>query len=318
MKNIAAVVVTFNRLELLKGCIDSLRRQTIAPDAIIVVNNGSSDGTEAWLQQQPDLILINQGNSGGAGGFYTGIKEAHEKGYEWIWVMDDDCVASKNCLATMLTSLQSNNVLCVAPIVVDKEGKTDTRHRGCFDFSPEAPSIYVPIDEHNDADILVDFASFVGLMIHSDAIKEIGLPKKEFFIHNDDVEYCLRLSRISKVLVSVKAKIHHLENATATGVRRTFLHKVNYRTPFNQLWIRYYGMRNMTWIKKKYVFNQSKSTRYKMLYLLTRSFLSDSKAIILYDDFKYKRLTFHFNAYRDGWKGEFDNDRPKRIVALQK
>ncbi|MCE7066589.1 glycosyltransferase family 2 protein [Dyadobacter sp. CY326] len=315
MNNIAAVVVTFNRLELLKGCINALRQQTVRPDAIVVVNNGSSDGTDSWLAEQNDLILVNQNNLGGAGGFYTGIKEAYEQGYEWIWVMDDDCVADKDCLENMLASRTSDDVLCLAPLVVDREGNIDTRHRGCFDFSQGSSSIYTPINEKNDGDILVDFASFVGLMVHSSAIKQVGLPKREFFIHNDDVEYCLRLNQVSRVQVSVKAKIYHLENATASGERKTFLHKVNYRTPFDKLWIRYYGMRNMTWIKKKYVFNQSKSTKYRMLLMLTRSFLSDSKAIILYDDYKYKRINFHFNAYRDGWKGEFDNDRPRRIAA---
>jgi len=52
---IAAVVVTYNRLELLKQCIDSIKNQTRKPDEIIVVNNSSTDGTLEWLNPNKDL-----------------------------------------------------------------------------------------------------------------------------------------------------------------------------------------------------------------------------------------------------------------------
>ncbi|RYZ98092.1 MAG: glycosyltransferase, partial [Sphingobacteriaceae bacterium] len=89
-ESIVGVVVTFNRLDLLKNCITSLKRQTRSLDQIIVVNNGSTDGTEKWLNEQQGLIVIHQENSGGAGGFHRGMKEGYEHNYDWIWVMDDD------------------------------------------------------------------------------------------------------------------------------------------------------------------------------------------------------------------------------------
>ena len=64
---ITAVVVTFNRLELLKKGIESLRKQARLSN-IIVVNNGSTDGTDKWLATQTDLRVINQENVGGSGG----------------------------------------------------------------------------------------------------------------------------------------------------------------------------------------------------------------------------------------------------------
>ena len=73
MEKVIALVVTYNRQYLLTECITALRNQTRKPDAILVVNNGSTDNTEAWLRRQPDLEFITQANVGGAGGFYTGI-----------------------------------------------------------------------------------------------------------------------------------------------------------------------------------------------------------------------------------------------------
>ena len=68
----AVVVVTRNRLELLKTCVAALRGQTRQPDEIIVVDNDSNDGTAEWLAAQKNLTVVRQQNTGGAGGFYEG------------------------------------------------------------------------------------------------------------------------------------------------------------------------------------------------------------------------------------------------------
>ena len=92
VKTVAIIAVTYNMLELLKEEINSLREQTYKDAQIIVVNNGSTDDTLSWLQQQQDIITITQKNLGGAGGFYTGMKYAAENGYKYCWVMDDDVI----------------------------------------------------------------------------------------------------------------------------------------------------------------------------------------------------------------------------------
>ena len=94
---ITAVVVTFNRLELLKQGIECLRKQQKLT-GIIVVNNGSTDGTREWLNAQPGLLVVHQDNVGGSGGFYTGIERAYSEGADWIWCMDDDVFPRPDCL----------------------------------------------------------------------------------------------------------------------------------------------------------------------------------------------------------------------------
>ena len=75
--NIIAVVVTYNRMELLKRNIRCLQ-QNKPISSIVIVNNGSTDGTTEWLAAQEGLTIINQTNVGGAGGFYTGIQYAYQ------------------------------------------------------------------------------------------------------------------------------------------------------------------------------------------------------------------------------------------------
>jgi GT2 family glycosyltransferase len=103
----AAVVVAFNRKKLLTECLDGLLRQSLPLDAIYVVDNASTDGTDAYLQKngyldEPQIRYIRLPvNSGGAGGFYHGVRVAFEAGYDWIWLMDDDTEPEANALKLM-------------------------------------------------------------------------------------------------------------------------------------------------------------------------------------------------------------------------
>ncbi len=215
MSTIVTVVVTFNRLKMLKQCIQNLRNQTLHTD-ILVVNNGSTDGTKEWLKDQQDLFVYHQENLGGAGGFYRGMKEAYEKGYEWIWVMDDDAFPEKKCLEKLMIFSKKSEVL--APLVVEGEN-IDYLHRGWFNLSKvNFPKFQIPITTSEivlteENHIPIDFISFIGLLVNRKVIEKIGLPNQQYFIFHDDVEYSLRIQKegFSKQLV-LNACIYHKIN----------------------------------------------------------------------------------------------------------
>src|SRR5947207_1705698 len=103
---VCAVIVTYNRLGLLKDALAAVRHQSRRPDTIIVVDNGSSDGTGLWLAAQTDAAfhVITQPNLGGSGGFYTGMLAAYETGADWLWCMDDDTIPDRDCLVQILAA----------------------------------------------------------------------------------------------------------------------------------------------------------------------------------------------------------------------
>lgn len=99
--SIVAVVVTYNRVEQLKACIEAIKAQDRVSCDILVVNNGSTDGTADYLDGLvgPGFRWVDVGeNTGSAGGFFHGVKEAYEAGYSRIWVMDDDVVPDPTAL----------------------------------------------------------------------------------------------------------------------------------------------------------------------------------------------------------------------------
>ena len=123
MEKAIAVVVTYNRLALLTECITALRNQTRPLDAILVINNGSTDDTQQWLAQQPDIINIYQNNLGSSGGFSTGIQWAYKNGYAWIWCMDDDGYPKEDALYNLLVA-DDGSLRLLNCAVIDKEDKT--------------------------------------------------------------------------------------------------------------------------------------------------------------------------------------------------
>lgn len=193
MKKVAIIVVTFNRLHMLMEVVDGLRKQSFVDRDIIIVNNGSTDGTLEWLQQQNDIITITQGNYGGAGGFYTGMKYAAENNYEFCWVMDDDVITYPIALEKLLEAYVSKEgigFVCSRVIGIDGRAMNtptvDNRGKdGCY------PDYCDLIRNHM---IKVSSATFVSVLIPCSIVKEVGLPYKEFFIWGDDTEYTLRIS----------------------------------------------------------------------------------------------------------------------------
>jgi GT2 family glycosyltransferase len=110
-ERVVAVVVTYNRKDLLCECLRALLGQSGPVHKILVINNQSTDGTLEMLQQEFSSalnsvlsILTLSSNVGGAGGFYAGMKAAYEAGADWIWLLDDDTIAQPDTLLELFSA----------------------------------------------------------------------------------------------------------------------------------------------------------------------------------------------------------------------
>jgi GT2 family glycosyltransferase len=189
---VASVIVTYNRLSLLKECIDSIRNQTFQPDKVIVVNNNSTDGTREWLDEQTDLWVIHQENLGGAGGFHRGIKEAYNSCYDWFWCMDDDTISLPDTLEKLVTNpyfIKKQEVGYLSSIVKWVDGSIHY-----MNMHPSAEINWYGTVLENKC-VSITTTSFVSILINRIAVAKVGLPIKEFFIWHDDIEYTQRISK---------------------------------------------------------------------------------------------------------------------------
>ena len=170
--SVAAVVVTYNRLPLLRQCLAALAAQTAQDLTIFLVDNASTDGTAEAVAEMalPNLVYRNTGkNLGGAGGFAYGVREAALAGYDALWLMDDD---------TLPMNLQR-----VTP--------------------------YKDLPGFDGERIPAVMASFVSLFLRTEIVRRYGLPIAEFFIWSDDWEYTRRISRAQPCYVVPASRVVH-------------------------------------------------------------------------------------------------------------
>lgn len=228
METVTAVIVTYNRLADLKICLDSIRQQSRRPDAMLVVNNGSTDGTTEWLPTQTDLTVINQANLGGAGGFAAGIDGAFKSGATWLWCMDDDCIAAPDALEQLLKSPN------LGPCIKNSMS-VSVRDDEELAFYVDRPNRkYRRVSDMTSLDLVYGVASFFnGTLIHSEVVEKIGIPDRKLFIWGDEVEYMTRAQRMGFPVVTVpKSVFRHPPSFDRNGI------------PWPGAWKQYYAVRN--------------------------------------------------------------------------
>ena len=254
---VAAIVVTCNRKELLRCCLDCLAEQTVPPDAVYLVDNASTDGTGEMvlLRRQKGLIYSNTGaNLGGAGGFARGVRLAASADYDVLWLMDDDTLPEPGALEKLLAAARElkGNYGWLSSRAVDRRGNDQPMNR-------QRVTPYRDIAGYDLPRVPAVMASFVSLLVPVSVVRRFGLPIADFFIWSDDWEYTRRISReLPCYVISDSRVIHAMKNP---GV-------VNIATDTPERWSRYRcfyrndvvlyrreGLRGWLWLLAKYLWH---------------------------------------------------------------
>lgn len=293
MKNITAVVVTYNRKELLIRCIEHLRQQTIELNSIIVVNNGSTDGTEQWLDEQTDLDVIHQENVGGSGGFFRGIRHAYEKGCDWIWCMDDDVYPELDCLENLLK--QDNVETGVLCPLRRQRGNVFLTEIKKFNLRNPFKSLHanlVTLDDINKNDtISIEGLTFEGPLIKRKVVEQIGFPNKELFLLYDDSDYGYRAILAGWRIKLVVKAILNKELFFVNDDRVTQVQKGK--------WKLYYHIRNSIYFNRKYGSNIA--VQYiRSLGILSKYYGFVLKNICFNDKYGWNDIMTFTQAFNDG------------------
>ncbi|MEO9325938.1 glycosyltransferase family 2 protein [Nocardioides sp. C4-1] len=201
-ETVAVVVVTHNRADLLARLLDGLAAQTRRPDLVVVVDNASTDHTRDVLTAAPAelaLHVVHQDNTGGAGGFHTGVRTAHERGLDRTWLIDDDVVPAPDCLAVLMAQDEA----CVTSVREDLTGRLVEKAAIRFDLAnplavkPKTAMVETTYGTRSAMPerVEVENVAFEGFMVRREVVDRIGLPDPAFFIFYDDVDYALRARR---------------------------------------------------------------------------------------------------------------------------
>lgn len=293
MGTVSAIIVTYNRLPLLKECISNLINQNFILDNIFVVNNNSSDGTKEYLDSMFETTIVRpinlEENIGGAGGFSRGLKYAYENSSsDYFLIMDDDTMSEKD---TIVELVKKADQLDFGFLCSDVRWYKDDN--ACLLNCPVVDRDWN--DKLGEGLVKLKSASFVSFMVSRNMVKEYGLPISEMFIWADDVEYSTRLSlQKNSYLVTNSRVIHKCKsNNNDDSImncekKRIFYYRCMYRN-------------------RMYIYRKHYGLSYRLLYFmdfLVTAFMVPFKA----HDFRIKR----FSAVLSGtFQGLFFNPKLK-------
>jgi len=210
-ERVVAVVVTYNRETLLQECLDGLAAQDRRPDAVVVIDNASTDASGVVADEHPlgaDVVHLRR-NVGGAGGFAAGIARAlvrHQA--DWVWVMDDDTVPQPGALRALLHSLQASPVRL--SVLSSRAVWTDGRDHP---MNTQRTRLGASAQEKRDAAQAggrpIRTASYVSALLNGQDVRRLGLPWADYFIWSDDFEHTGRLLRHGRGLQVAGSVVEH-------------------------------------------------------------------------------------------------------------
>lgn len=292
----AVLIVTYNRKQLLAECLDCVMRQTLSFSRICVIDNCSTDGTGAYLDQLASAYSCEQTapvldihhleeNLGGAGGFSFGLSILAETDCDWVLLIDDDAMIAENYIEELEKAIETTDYLAYSGSVTTG-GRIDLIHRRILKNSLFMTYKAVPEDAYTSQTFAYDISTFCGLLLKTSLVREIGLPRAEYFIWFDDTEYCLRFNRRSRILNVNGAVLNH---KTAPPEKAPAI-----------CWKSFYGFRNAIDIGRTY-------SSFPALYLLSirlnhlAHILLDTIGLTLGSDPDTRR--YRIQVYRDVLKG---------------
>ncbi len=269
---LAAVIVTYNRKELLGNNIRMLLKQTITFDRIFIVDNCSTDGTynylvqQGWMNEGPFVYVKTESNIGGAGGFFTGTKAAFEADADWIVLMDDDGAAADLHTFEVLFRAaeklhQQNKRLFVNALVQQGDWlsfKIDRMY-----------SVEEALAAAKDGILEGAANPFNGTLVSRELVEAIGYPNPDFFIKGDEVNYKHRAFDAGALVATVvDARYIHPRPDTH---ERTVLGK---KMPFfvEAPWKEYYAARNFTYMYKQK--GQYKAIAFELIFVKLLAIMS--------------------------------------------
>ena len=301
MIRIGVVMVTYNRLPMLKESLQCYENQTLLPKYMIIVNNNSNDGTKEYLEQWSNKsaeniqkIVINlDENLGGSGGFNIGISKCLEFDADWIWIADDDAFPEENCFYELNKFANSDvvhneQIVSICSMNLNGENIDITHRWRLANFLMGRINYPVPETEYQKEYFFLDVYSFVGAAVKKQILDQVGPPRKDFFIYGDDFEHAVRVRKQGKIVCVPKIVVHHQNNSSGSS-------EVSWRD--------YYDTRNVLWICKNHFGNYSFFIRSIMRIVTVLKSGNTTKLKLTFQAIKdaQKGKTGIHDVYKPGW-----------------
>jgi len=215
------LTLNWNRLKDTLECLESLEKITYPNKHLIVIDNGSTDGSPDGIAKNFPKVeqLRNQSNLGFAAGFNVGLRHAIEQGADFVFIVNNDTTIAPDALEHLIKAAQPQAIAAVAPIIYYTHAPEEVWSAG----SNRNPITLDTQDNHGRGQVFTqpterDFLSGCGLLIKCSVLKEVGLFDERFFFYYEDSDFSLRLQKAGyRLLVVPQAKMWHKVSQSSDG-----------------------------------------------------------------------------------------------------
>ncbi len=245
MKKVSVILLNWNGGRYTIPCIESLRKSSHHDLQIIVVDNGSTDGSDGHISRTfPETVVIkNPVNVGFAEGNNIGIRYALQEGADYVLILNNDTLVDREMIAELIAATRASDDLVAAcpkiywlrdPNRLWFAGSRANLWTGVFShvgMNQLDSSRYGNVEE-------IDFASGCCIFAPRRIIEAVGMFDARYFIYCEDVDWSVRCLRAGfRLLYVPKAKLWHVESGTTGDM-----------TPQK----RYLATRNNIWTVRKH------------------------------------------------------------------
>lgn len=228
---VTTVIPNWNLKADLAECLDSLRRVPYTPHRVIVVDNGSADGSPQLVEERyPWVSLVTlPENRGYAAALNVGVVKAVEADTDYVFALNNDTVVEPQSLGKLVEGLESEASIGIAAPKILYHDHRDMVYRlgdRIYSWLP-IPLAFGPgwkdrpkfsgVEEY-------DYVSGCAMLIRSELFQEIGLFDTGFFMYYEDADFCRRARRAGYRIVSVgDAVIYHKASLSADKIRSSIV-----------------------------------------------------------------------------------------------
>ncbi|HEY0791864.1 MAG TPA: glycosyltransferase [Chthoniobacterales bacterium] len=217
--SVTALVLTYNRKEVLGRCLNAVLTQDERVDEVIVLDNGSTDGTCEYLQETGILedarVILYRltTNVGPAGGVDVLFRLFRERGNDWLWFLDDDTIASADTLKELKGAYAANfsapeEVGFLKSMVVSADGSPN----GLPEADLRAAAGYSPSWAHRlrSGLLKVRWSTFNSILIPRSTLTRIGDIRPQFFFAGEDIDFTFRVTDALPGYLVGRSQVTHL------------------------------------------------------------------------------------------------------------
>lgn len=221
--SVAIILVNYNGYKDTAECVESLSRIDYVNRKIIIVDNGSTDGSLDKLRflENEGIVIINANNNlGFSEGNNIGIQYAIKNKFRYVLLLNNDTVVKPEFLSELVRTAQENNnsVIVTSKILYEFDRRTIWYAGGTFSEKTSRTSSRgigeIDIGKYDNSEE-VTFVSGCCMLIPTEIISQIGYMSEDYFLYSEDTDLCCKTREYGyKLIYQPKSVIYHKVSAS--------------------------------------------------------------------------------------------------------